>query len=111
VTYGLESLGMADEALILAQALREHGHLQDAPRIAERGLALEGNVTTLARWLRDLAAGLGNKDLALKAARATFSASLSLDDYQAVPPLAGDTWSQLKVELLKHLASRGCADR
>ena len=107
VTYGLKSLGMADEALTLAQALREHGHLQDALRIAERGLALEGNVTTLACWLRDLAAGLGNKDLALKAASAAFSASLSLDDYQAVQPLAGDTWSQLKQELLKHLASRG----
>jgi uncharacterized Zn finger protein len=107
VTYGLESLGMADEALTLAQALREHGHLQDALRIAERGLALQGSVTTLARWLRDLASGLGKTDIALKAANAAFSASLSLGDYQAVQPLAGDTWSQLKQELLKHLASRG----
>lgn len=107
VTYGLESLGMADEALILAQALREHDHMQDALRIAERGLALQGSVTPLARWLRDLAAGLANTDLALKAAKAAFNASLSLGDYQAVQPLAGDTWSQLKEELLKHLASRG----
>jgi len=107
VAYGLESLGMTDEALTLAQALREQGHMQDALRIAERGLALQGSVATLARWLRDLAAGLGNGDLALKAARAAFSASLSLGDYQALQPLAGDIWPQLKQELLKHLASRG----
>ncbi len=107
VSYGLESLANSDEALALAKELRERGHVLDAVRIAERGLALKGNVTLLARWLRDLASGLGNRDLALKAATAAFRASLSLDDYQAVPPLAGDTWPQIKQELLQYLASRG----
>lgn len=106
VAYGLEFLAVPDEAFALAKELRDCGHVPDAVRIAERGLALGGNVTLLACWLRDLASGLGNRDLALKAATAAFRASLSLDDYQAVRPLAGNAWPQIKQEMLEYLASR-----
>jgi uncharacterized Zn finger protein len=105
VDYGLQYLSTTDEALALAQALREHQMPQLALQIAEHGLALEGRTTTLARWLRDLAAGLGETELALRAARTAFTGSPTLADYQAVQPLAGAAWSQVRADLLGHLAT------
>lgn len=63
----------------------------------------------LARWLRDLASGLGGDGLALEAARAAYRDSPSLDDYQAVQALAGAAWPQVKDELLEHLARTSLA--
>jgi uncharacterized Zn finger protein len=105
VTYGKKYLAMTDDALALAQALREHGLHQDALQIAEHGLTLSGQTLTLARWLRDFAAGIGQSQTALQAARAAFTSSPSLADYQAVQPLAGADWPQVKAELLEYLAS------
>lgn len=105
VDYGLQYLATTDDALALAQALREHQMSQLALQVAEHGLALWGQTTTLARWLRDFAAGLGETELALKAARTAFTTSPTLADYQAVQPLAGTAWPQVKGDLLKRLAT------
>jgi uncharacterized Zn finger protein len=107
VAYGLKYLTMADDALALAQALREHHMHQAALQIAEHGLTLYGNTYSLAPWLRDFAAGIGQIEVALQAARAAFVSSLSLADYQAVQPLAGADWPQVKLELLKRVATEG----
>lgn len=104
VVCGLKSLASPDEALALAQTLRQHDRPHDALRIAGHGLTLPGTVGPLAHWLRDFASGLGQTALALQAARAAFGESPSLADYQAVHSLAGDTWPQLKGELLDHVA-------
>jgi uncharacterized Zn finger protein len=110
LAYGLQYLGETSEALALAQALREHDLRQQALQIAEHGLNLHGNTQPLARWLRDFAAGDGQGELALRAARVAFNSSTSLADYQAVQTLAGAEWPRVKVELLKHLASQGYVD-
>jgi uncharacterized Zn finger protein len=104
VAYGLTHTTTSDEALALAQSLRAYDHVHDALRIAERGLSLQGSVKSLAHWLRDLASGLGEKDLALKAARAAYAASPSLADYEAVQSLAGEDWPQIQSELLERLS-------
>jgi hypothetical protein len=66
--YGLEQLTQAHDALVLAQALLEHGATQDALEIAEHGLSLTGELWTLAIWLRDEAAAAGDADRATRAA-------------------------------------------
>ena len=109
VAYGLEHLVTTGDALALAQALRAHDHPREALRIAEHGLSLQGRVHLLAHWLRDFASGLGEDGLALRAARAVYMDSPSLDDYQAVQALAGGAWPQVKDELLEHLARTSLA--
>jgi len=103
VAYGLAHTTTSDEALALAQSLRTHDHVHDALRVAEHGLSLPGSIKALAHWLRDLASGLGDKGLALKAAQAAYAASPSLADYQAVQSLAGEDWPQIQSELLERL--------
>ena len=104
VTYGLAQATTSGEALALAQSLRAHDHVHDALHVAEHGLSLPGSGQALAHWLRDLASGLGEKALALKAARAAYAASPSLADYQAVQSQAGEDWPQIRSELLERLA-------
>ena len=105
VAYGLKYLTTTDQALALAQVLRERDLHQEALHIATHGLTLHGDAHTLARWLRDYAAGAGQAGLALQAARAAFTSSPSLADYQAAQPLAGADWPQVKAELLKRLSN------
>lgn len=107
VTYGLEYLSTTNEALALAQALREHDLHQEALPIAEHGLTLHGNTYTLAHWLRDLASGLDKPELALPSARAAFTSMPTLAEYQAVQAIAGADWPQVRADLLKYLASKG----
>jgi uncharacterized Zn finger protein len=109
VAYGLTHTTSSDEALALAQSLRTHDHLHDALRVAEHGLSLPGSIIVLARWLRDLASGVGENSLALKAARAAYATSPSLADYQAVQSLAGENWPRIQPELLDRLSQTSSA--
>jgi uncharacterized Zn finger protein len=112
VKYGLTSFKRPDEALTLAKVLREAAAHDDALKIADAGLALaandEGNmagsVVPLAHWLRDYAGGLGKTAVALKAGRAAFEHSLSLEDFRAVQTWAGADWAAIRKDLLAHLA-------
>ena len=103
VAYGMTGLTTTDDALTLAQALHERGATEDALRVAEHGLRLQGHRLTLARWLRDLAVGAGATERALPAAQAAVRESADLADYQAVETLAGDQWPAVRDELLRHL--------
>ena len=103
VEYGLQYLALADEALILAQALREQGKIAEALQIAEHGLTLQGQKALLARWLRDTAAGMGQIEQALSAAIIAFRESPGLADYQAIQAMAGKRWLELRGELLDYL--------
>jgi uncharacterized Zn finger protein len=104
VAYGLQYLATTDDALALAQALREHDLHHEALQIAEHGLALHGTAYSLARWLRDMASGMDQPELALKAARVAFTSLPSLAEYQAVQAVAGASWPQIRAQLLEHLA-------
>ena len=112
IEYARKSFETPDEALALATALREAAAHDDALTIAEAGLGLAGDdddeaggaVIPLAHWLRDYAGGIGKSALALKAARTAFEHSLSLEDFGAVKPWAGDAWDAIRKDLLAHLA-------
>jgi hypothetical protein len=68
VAYGRENLATTDEALTLAQVLRERQEPQCALEIAEHGLGLQGAKAMLATWAAELAAALGETKRALAAA-------------------------------------------
>jgi len=105
VEYAKQYMTTTDEALALAQALREHNQPGDALKIAEQGLSLHGESLPLARWLRDFAAQMFQPELALQAAKAAFGRSPSLAEYLAAEAVAGSAWPAVKGELLKQLAA------
>ena len=110
--YALKSFKRPDETLALAGTLRDAAAHDDALKIAEAGLGLagdedddmDGSAIPLAHWLRDYAGGIGKSTLALKAAKAAFDHSLSLEDFDAVKQWAGDAWDGIRNDLLAHLA-------
>lgn len=104
VEYAMQYMANIDEALALAQALREHNQPAQALTIAERGLTLHGDPLTLARWTRDFAAQVGQPALALEAARVAFAGYHFLEDYRAAAVIAGEAWPAVRAELLKLLA-------
>ena len=112
VKYGLKSFKRPDQALALAKVLCEAAAHDDALKIADAGLGLAsdgeedmaGPVVPLAHWLRDYAGGMGKMAVVLKAAKAAFEYSLSLDDFRAVQTWAGADWDAIRKDLLAHLA-------
>lgn len=101
VAFGLEQVTSISATKALAETLHEYGHTEAALRVAEHGLELSGqHKASLAFWLRDVAAGLNQPELALRAAVTGFKASASLEAYQQVRELAGDGWTTLREELL-----------
>jgi uncharacterized Zn finger protein len=109
VEYAKQYMATTEEALALAQALREYQQPIDALKIAELGLTLQGETLNLARWLRDFAIQIFQPDLALRAARVAFVRSPSLAEYHAAEAAAGSTWPTVKMELLKQLDSMAYA--
>ena len=100
VAHARATFSKPAEALDLAQALDAVGRRKEALAVAEAGLDLGGpdgkggaldirhpgyTVATLARWLRDKARG----DLAVRAARTAFSATLSRADFGAAKTVSG----------------------
>ncbi len=103
VEYGLERLATPEQALTVAEALRDKDAPEAALRVGERGLSLEGRKGLLAVWVRDLAEGLGRRDLALRAAVAAFHANQDLSSYRRTRELAGERWPEYREQLLDHL--------
>jgi uncharacterized Zn finger protein len=103
VEYASKYLRTPEEALTVAEALREQGDAESALVVGERGLSLEGRKVKLAGWVRDLAEGLGRRGLALEAAIAAFHADPSLASYLRVRELGGEAWPEHRERLLDHL--------
>ena len=107
VADGLHYLTLPQGVLTLAQALHERGHTQEALRVAEYGLEMDGYAKAqLATWLRDVAVDAGETELALRAAVTGFKAAVDLDAYRKIRDLAGDRWEALCKELLETLRQR-----
>lgn len=103
VEYALSRPAVPEEALAVAEALREQGQPEAALQIGERGLSLEGRKGKLAGWVRDLAEGKGNLRLALEAAVVASRADPNLASYRRTQELAGEHWPEYREELLEHL--------
>ena len=104
---GIRALNEPNQVLALAVALREAGDVAAAARVAEHGLSLEGYKEPLAAWLCDLALGLGQRELALRAAVIAFQSKPDLAHYSRVRELAGERWPALKDALLAELRRDG----
>lgn len=112
IEYGRRNLYSPEEALTLAQALRNHDRPQAALEAAQHGLTLDGSgKAELAEWLRDRAASLDELEMALEAAIAAFEASPTLAAYQATEELAGEEWSTIHKELLMSLRNTDTTQR
>lgn len=103
VAYARENVATTDEALTLAQALREYQEPWRALEIAEHGLGLQGAKAMLATWTAALAAALGETKRALAAAEIGMREAPTLDGYQQVQALAGADWPTHRTALLAHL--------
>ncbi|MCG8353161.1 MAG: hypothetical protein MI924_35795 [Chloroflexales bacterium] len=100
IDEGIARLSTAQDALRLAQVLRNRNNMDGAVQIAEHGLTLAEPRGPLAAWLSDLARSLGRSDRALHAAELEFRSTSSLNAYEKVHELAGENWSKLKTALL-----------
>ncbi|MDQ2694059.1 MAG: SWIM zinc finger family protein [Pseudomonadota bacterium] len=102
---GIRTFREAGDAFRLAQALHERQRPALALDVAEHGLTLDGRKADLAAWTRDLAAGLGEAQRALRAAVIAFKERPGLDPYLKVKELTGDGWPAQQAALLEHLRS------
>lgn len=108
ITQAQQQMSSAEEALVLAQTLREQGELEQALNIATQGLSLGGNhLYQLAVWTSELAEGI-NPEIALETRLTAFQLHPSLPDYLKLQELAGDQWKPLRQKLLTKL--RGLSD-
>lgn len=103
VSHSLKRLSDAAEALTLAQALRESGHLDEAIRVGERGLRLSGRKAALGQWLGAIEEAQGRTRQALEAWLTAFREAPSLDLWQTIKRLAGSRWNKLKPEVMASL--------
>ena len=112
VEFGLAAFRSPDDALALAKALQQAGAHDEALKIAEAGLRMEGEkrddwhrpVSALAHWLRDYAGGLGRTGLAIETASIAFDCMLSMKDYMAARNWSGESWPDLRAKLLERLS-------
>ena len=101
-TYGRQYLATAQEALALAKALYESGERELGLQVAEYGLTLQGPKASLAEWLRDQAAAMGETARALSAAEIAFHEGLGLANYLRAAEIAGEQWPERRAALLDH---------
>jgi uncharacterized Zn finger protein len=103
VKYALEHLAKADDALKLAQALRESRHHAESLKIGERGLKLGGSKASLGGWLGPVEESQGRTAQALEAWQAAFHDSPSLAIWKTIKRLAGSRWKRLRPDLMASL--------
>lgn len=113
IALGRGQISSTEDALTLAQALRERGEPARALEIGEHGLGLgwdkpstaeqEQAHARLAAWLVDLAASQGRIDLALYAGAEALRIAPELELYRHLSELAGSAWPELRKQLLADL--------
>jgi hypothetical protein len=101
--YALDHLEFADDALTLAQQLRELKKIPEALAIGERGLKLEGYKIALGQWLAPLEETQGRNAQALDAWLAAFEERPSLDIYKRLKQLGANEWNKLESRVMNTL--------
>lgn len=110
VAYATAYLRTAQESLGLAKTLREKGRDEESMLIAEHGLMLPNQQIyrlALAKWLREEAAAMGDRERALMAAEIAFRDEVNLANYLRVAELAGEQWPELRSKLLNFARTSG----
>ena len=108
------TLTQANDALMVAKALRDAGHLPDALRLAEKGLDLEGSRHGLGTWLGPIEETQGRIEQAIQAYQAAFTSQPSIELYGTLKQLSGANWADLNPVLLQVIQGatpRRCARR
>lgn len=100
-----DRLTSADDALTVAQALRELGRVKEAIDVGERGLSMAGHVYLLGSWLGPLEEAQGRIEPAVRAYLAAFTGLPSLELYRVLKSLAGQNWDEQRVKMMELLRS------
>lgn len=103
VIYARQSFVSSDDALVLAQRLREMQRVSDAIDVGERGLMLEGNKAQLGEWLGPIEEAQDRNQQALWAWQAAFPENPSLEHYKRLKRLAGAAWAKLQPDVMQAL--------
>ncbi|MCJ7701607.1 MAG: SWIM zinc finger family protein [Anaerolineales bacterium] len=112
IAEAMQYLGAPDNIHALARTLADNNEIEKAFQLAQHGLALDESrgKAALAEWLRDQATNHQQPDLALTAAWRALTESVTLENYQALQQVSGDTWETLRAEALEITAQGKSAD-
>jgi len=105
-----KTLSQTSDALIVARALRDAGHLPDALLLAEKGLDLDGNKHELGAWLGPIEETQGQIDKAIKAYQVAFTSLPSLELFNIIKNLSGVNWENLKTVLMQVIQASHYSD-
>ncbi len=98
-----KTITQASDALRVAKALRDAGHLPDALLLAEKGLDLDGNKHELGTWLGPIEETQEQIDKAIQAYQMAFTSLPSLELYGILKKLSGMNWGLLKPAIMQIL--------
>ena len=101
--YARQNFVSSDDALALAQRLREMRRVSDAIDIGEHGLKLEGRKAQLGEWLGPIEEAQGRNQQAMQAWQAAFPENPSLEHFKRLKRLAGAAWAKLQPDVMQAL--------
>lgn len=101
VSTALKTLTQSEEALQVSKKLRDAGHMEDALRLAEKGLVLDGSKHSLGTWLGPIEETQGRRAQALQAYQAAFESMPSLVLYQTLKTISESDWEIMKPVLMR----------
>lgn len=105
IPVAMDRLENAEDALQIAQRLRDLDRIEDALMVAERGFSLGGHKYDLGCWLGPIQEAQGNADQATLAYRAAFNEMPSMELYQTLKRLTGPRWETVRPQLMAILQS------
>ncbi len=100
IQFAPAHLATADEALQLAEKLRDLKRVDDAVAIAERGLTLAPPKGRLGAWLGPIQESRGRTRAAFDAFLASFAEQSSLETYKTLKRLAVSTWDKTRAQVM-----------
>ena len=106
IDYGQQEEWTADDTLAIVRALADKQQPKAVLQFAKRGLYSRGDRAELARWLQEYAQELDQKDLAAEATMEALQVVPNLEAYQRLAHLSGDSWPQVRSQVLNALRGR-----
>jgi len=112
IAEAMQYLVAPDNIHALARTLADNDEIEKAFQLAQHGLALDESrgKAVLAEWLRDQANIHEQPDLASKAAWCALTESVTIENYQVLQQVSGDTWETLRAKALAITAQGKSAD-